>query len=148
RGDHTIAAEKRITNPDFLLPPGMDRYGRQIRGHSAYFRAAEGDRPSGYLIQGVTEPLDLLKQPSIYDQGGEKTILTPADFEWLKPDEVFVVSEIDFEQLTGARGFLQFSSTKELLDSLHNPSLDFGANVRVNIHARIVRPLLDINLLF
>mgnify|MGYP001045691668 FL=1 len=148
RGEFTVAAERRITNPDFLLPTGMDRYGRQIRARDAFYRPAEGDRPSGYLLQGVTEPLELLKQPSIYDQGGEKTILTPYDYDWLQPDEVFVVSDIDFEQLTGGRGFLQFSSTKELLDSLRNESLDFGASVRVNVHSRLVRPLLDINLLF
>jgi len=148
RGDFTVAADKLVINPDFLLPAGMDRYGRQIRAREAVYRPAQGDRPGGYLLVGVSEPLEMLKQPSIYDQGGEKTILTPIDFDWLKPDEVFVVSDVDFEQLTGARGFLQFSSTKELLDSLHNESLDFGANVRVNVHARIVRPLLDINLLF
>ena len=31
---------------------------------------------------------------------------------------------------------------------MKNPSLDFGADVRVAIHARIVNPLLDITLLF
>ena len=31
---------------------------------------------------------------------------------------------------------------------LRNPSLDFGADVRVSIHGRIVQPLLDMTLLF
>ncbi len=148
RGVSTLAAEKRIDGPDFLLPAGMDRYGRQIRGSQAFYQPAEGDRPSGYLIRGVTEPLDLLRQPSLYDSDGEKTILTPTEYPWLQSNDVFVVSDVDFEQLTGARGFLQFSSTAELIRSLHNESLDFGANVRVGIHSRLVRPLLDINLLF
>ncbi len=148
RGQTTVAAEKRIDAPDFLLPTGMDRYGRQIRAAVAIFQPAEGDRPAGYLMQGVSEPVDLLSQPSLYDHGGDKTVLTPIDYPWLKPNEVFVVSEVDFEQLTGARGFLQFSSTAELIHSLHNESLDFGANVRVGIHCRLMRPLLDINLLF
>ena len=42
---------------------------------------------------------------------------------------------------------LAFASTAELIEGLRNPSVDFGHQVRVDIHARIVRPLLDVTLL-
>jgi lipopolysaccharide export system permease protein len=35
-----------------------------------------------------------------------------------------------------------------LVEGLSNRSLDFGADVRVAIHTRMVQPLLDLNLLF
>ena len=39
-------------------------------------------------------------------------------------------------------------STPELAAGLANPSLDFGADVRVMIHSRLVQPLADVTLLF
>jgi lipopolysaccharide export system permease protein len=59
-----------------------------------------------------------------------------------------VASDISFEQLTGGQGWRQFSSTPDLISGLSNRSLDFGADVRVAIHARFVQPFLDITLLF
>ena len=35
-----------------------------------------------------------------------------------------------------------------MVAGLKNPSLDFGADVRVAIHVRIVQPMLDVTLLF
>jgi lipopolysaccharide export system permease protein len=35
-----------------------------------------------------------------------------------------------------------------LIRGLRNRSLDFGADVRVTIHSRLVKPLLDVTLLF
>ena len=40
------------------------------------------------------------------------------------------------------------ASTAELIRGLRNASLGFGAATRVEIHTRIVQPLLDITLLF
>jgi len=42
----------------------------------------------------------------------------------------------------------QHSSTLQLLRALRNPSLDFGADVRVTVHTRLVQPLIDMTLLF
>ncbi|OYV95643.1 MAG: hypothetical protein B7Z73_02255, partial [Planctomycetia bacterium 21-64-5] len=84
---------------------------------------------------------------------GKAVVLTPLDESgWLKSDECFVVSNVSFEQLSGGRGWRQFSSTRQLIAGLSNPSLglagEFGADVRVAIHGRVVQPLLDLTLLF
>ena len=70
---------------------------------------------------------------------------TPA---WLEPDQCFVVSDVTFEQLTGSQQCREFSSVADMVAGLKNPSLDFGSDVRVAIHVRIVQPLLDVTLLF
>ncbi len=143
-----ISLEGRVLEkPDFLLPPGLDRHGRQLQGQKARWLAANHQHPSGYLIQGVSQPPDLVRQPSLLGPEGEVLIYTPRDASWLKEDEVFVVSGVEPEQLLGG-SILQFESTARLLRTLKNPSLDFGADLRVTIHARVVQPLVDLTLLF
>jgi lipopolysaccharide export system permease protein len=147
RGRQTFANEQKIVEPNFLLPPGLDTYGKQLAAAEGFYRPADANHPSGYLLKGVTEPAGLAAEPSL--QFNKETIVfTPKDAAaWLKPDECFVASEVNFEQLTGGNRFRQFSSTRQLILGLSNPSLDFGADVRVTIHSRIVQPVLDITLL-
>ena len=147
RGRQTFANEQKIVEPNFLLPPGLDTYGKQLAAAEGFYRPADANHPSGYLLRGVTEPEGLAAQPSL--QFNKETIVfTPKEsVAWLKPDECFVASEVNFEQLTGGNRFRQFSSTRQLILGLSNPSLDFGADVRVTIHSRIVQPVLDITLL-
>ena len=76
-------------------------------------------------------------------------MITPCDApDWLKPGECFLVSDVDFDQLTAGGNIKQLSSTIQLIQGLRNPSLNFQSDVRVEIHARLVRPLLDMTLLF
>jgi lipopolysaccharide export system permease protein len=147
RGGATFANKQRITDPDFLLPPALDVYGKQLSAANAYYLPPEEGKPGGYLLTGVKEPVGLENRPSI-KLDGKPIILTPHDETWLKPDECFVVSGISFDQLAGGATWVKLSSVWELGQSLRNPSLDFGADVRVAIHHRITQPLLDMTLLF
>lgn len=148
RGHGTYAKWQKIDRPSFLLPPSLDYHGKQLEAKEAFWRPAEGDRPGGFLLVDVERPEKLLKESSLL-LDGKPVIITPHDApDWLKPGECFVVSEVDFEQLTGGQGWRQFSSTAELITGLRNRSLDFGADVRVAIHSRFVAPFLDVTLLF
>ncbi len=147
-GKNTYARQKRIELPDFRLPLRLSGYGKKLSAESAYYRPAEGDRPSGYLFDGVKEPKNLDGRASLLLEG-RPVLLTPHDYpHWLKPDQCFLVSDLTFDQLAGGTTFKQLSSTAELIRGLRNPSADFGADVRTTVHARIVQPLLDITLLF
>ncbi len=147
-GQRTFGDKQRITAPDFLMPSALSQYGSHLKGEEAFYRPPQGDRPGGYLLAGVKQPKDLAKRPSLR-LAGRPIVITPHDApDWLKPDQCFVVSDLDFEQLTGGQGFRRFSSTAQLLSGLRNPSLDFGADVRVAIHSRMVQPFLDVTLLF
>lgn len=148
RGKQSLADQRCIREPSFLLPQGLDRYGQLLAAENAYFMPAGEGKPAGYLFRGVQQPPDLTSSPSVRGPDGEPAIICPADAPWLKPDECFVISDVDFEQLTGGQGFFQFSSTADMIRGLRNKSLDFGADARVAIHARIIKPLLDITLLF
>ncbi|HEX4148587.1 MAG TPA: LptF/LptG family permease [Pirellulales bacterium] len=147
RGQQTFANEMRIHNPSFLLPSSIDADGRQIAGADCYYQLADAQHPSGYLFKGVTQPLELLKEPALALKG-RTVVFTPRSASWLAADQCFVASEVSFEQLCGGQAWRQFSSMIDLIAGLHNPSLDFGADIRVAIHSRVVQPLLDITLLF
>lgn len=147
RGQHTLAAEKKITKPSFLLPPTLHGFGYQLVAENAYYHPPRAGRPGGYLLKQVSQPAYLDQEPSV-ELNGKPLIITPRDADWLADDECFLVSDVTFEQLTGGTNFRQFSSTPQLIRGLRNPSLDFGADVRVAIHARFVQPLLDVTLLF
>ncbi|MCY2995820.1 MAG: LptF/LptG family permease [Planctomycetota bacterium] len=146
-GRYTIAAERRIGHPQFRLPRGLGRFGSQLVAENAYYRPPVGDRPGGYLMAGVRQPERIADIPSVYVKA-VPILLTRQDTAWLEPDQCFVVSDVLFEQLSEGNDWRQFSPTRELLAGLRNPSLDYGADVRVTVHARFLQPFLDMTLFF
>jgi lipopolysaccharide export system permease protein len=151
-GARTFANQQRIEKPAFRLPAELSAYGRVISADAAYWQpASEGEhgetRPGGYRFVGLHAPEAIVKRPSL-ELAGERIILSPMDTPWLGPQECFIVTEVSFEQLEAGAVWRQFSSTSELIAGLHNESLRYESDVRVNIHARIVQPMLDMSLLF
>jgi lipopolysaccharide export system permease protein len=145
-GSSAVAAERKIRQPIIRRQPALGNFGTQLSAETAWYRDAEGDRPAGYLLDGVTQPAKLPEIPN-FSLDGRPLVLGPRDTPWLEADQCFVVSELNFEQLAAGSAWRQYSSTRELIAGLHNPSLDFTADVRVAVHARFVQPLLDLTLL-
>jgi len=147
-GKNSFADEQRIEEPRFGMPTSLYAYGNTLTADNAYYKPPGGNHPGGYLFDGVRRPKDLNTRPSL-SLNGQRVLITPYDEpQWLKPDQCFLVSGVDFDQLTGGKNLTQLSSTAQLIRGLRNPSLDYGAKERVAIHARIVQPLLDMTLLF
>jgi lipopolysaccharide export system permease protein len=147
RGQSAYGDRQRIEQPDFLLPERLNQYGHKLAAQNAFYKPPEGNRPGGYLLEKVEQPKGLGGRPSLR-LGDRLVLITPHDADWLKPDQCFLVSDVSFEQLTDGQAFRKFSSTAQLVSGLRNPSLDFGADVRVAIHSRMVQPFLDMTLLF
>ena len=146
-GRQTLAAEQQILQPHFRLHRSIGSFTRQLVAEVAEYQPANGDRPAGYLLHNVMQPENIAALPSAYIDG-KPVILTARDTAWLKPRQCFVVSGVDFSQLATGGALREFSSSAQLIRGLHQPSLDYGADVRVTIHSRIVQPLLDMTLLF
>jgi len=147
RGQAAYADRQRIEKPVFRLPLALEGYARQIVAKEAFYRPPSRGLPGGYLVNGVELPKDLRLQPSLVLQG-KPVIITPRDApDQLAQDQCFVVTEIDFDQLTNSRAWQTFSSTFQLIRGLRNRSLGFGGSVRVTIHTRLLQPLLDLTLL-
>ncbi len=146
-GKHSYALDKRIEEPNFRLPPELSAWGRQITADNALYQAAGGDRPAGYLLTGVKLPANLPQLDSLEVEGA-RTIYSPKDNPWLKPNECFVASVVTFEQLSIGGNWRQYLSTHELVTGIRGRVIEAGADVRVSLHARMVQPLLDITLVF
>jgi lipopolysaccharide export system permease protein len=146
-GKCSYLEESRIEEPNFRMPTSLGDYGSVLTADNAYYKPPTKDRPGGYLLDGVRRPKNLNVKPSLR-QNGEAVLITPCDAPgWLKADQCFLVSDVDFDQLTGGRDLTQMSSTLQLIRGLRNPSLAYEARERVTIHSRIVQPLLDMTLL-
>jgi lipopolysaccharide export system permease protein len=141
RGRGAQAATAKIESPSLLMPPQLGTYGPQITAAEAYWKAAEGSRPAGYLLKGIREPADIDGLPAM-ECGGAPVVLSRASADWLQPHECFVVSDVTFEQLIGSTNWSQYSSTLELVRAIRNPSLGVGADVPLRVHSRFMAPLL------
>jgi len=146
-GSRVVFVDQKILKPNFVLPPGLDVYGKQLAAAEAHYLPARNGMPSGYLFDGVTTPKALLSESSL-TLDGQPVVVTPRDAAWLKPNQVFVVSGVSFEFLSAGSTWRDYASTRELIQELRSPSTDLGADVRVAIHGRFLQPLLDTTLLF
>jgi lipopolysaccharide export system permease protein len=146
-GRYTMAAERRIGQPQLRLPHGLGRWGRQLLARDAYYEPPQAGRPGGYRLVDVQQPNQVADIPSVYVQD-TPIVLGPMDTPWLQSDECFVASEVSFEQLAEGNSWRQYAGTPELIAALHNPSLDCGADLRITVHARFLQPFLDVALLF
>ena len=144
-GKHVVESQKRIVDPVIGLPQGIPGVGKQLTAKTAQYLPAEGGRPRGYLLSEVRQSTDEMESVLV---NGRPVILTPKDAPWLESGQVFVASQLTFTHLTADRAWRQWSSSRQLIGALRNPSVDFGADVRVAVHLRFVKPLLDLTLLF
>lgn len=154
-GKATFANERRIQQPIFRLPPELAAWGRQITAENAFQQRATAGRPAGYLLRGVKQPerLPQLKSAGLEVQTTpnglvhtEIVLISPADADWLKPDECFVVSAVGFEQLTMGGAWRQFLTSYELFTGIRGQKIEPGADVRLMLHMRLIQPLLDVSL--
>lgn len=146
-GGSLYVAERRIGDPSFQLYQRYGEFGRRLQAKNAYFRPASAEQPAGYLLEDVTEPPNFAEHASV-KEGDHWVLMTPRDQPWLKANQLFVVSDVGFEQLSSGAAWRRYSSTPELVAELRNPSLSFGLDSQVLVHARVVQPFLDMTLFF
>lgn len=141
-GERLFPEAQRLERATFFLPQGP-----RVKAKEAQYQPRRSNRPGGYLLTAVSHPPDLVSGPSIVREG-QPLVLTPVDTDWLAPDTCFVVSGVDPDMLVVGTAWWQNEATLALIRGLNRGSVDFGADVRVAIHTRILQPLLDATLLF
>jgi lipopolysaccharide export system permease protein len=146
-GQEAVVRNRKIVKPVFRLPMTMAYFSSEVTADYAVRCAATPDHPSGYLMVDVQTPEAIDRLDNVH-LDGHPVIFTPANTPWLSPGQCFVVSHVSIGQLLSGQSWRQFSSTPDLIAGLRNPSMNFGADVRVTVHARILQPILDITLFF
>ncbi|MCA9179531.1 MAG: LptF/LptG family permease [Planctomycetales bacterium] len=145
-GKHVDDQRREIIEPTLMLPFAIRGVGKQLTAAVATYRPPAADQPEGYLLTGVNQAA-LREEPSL--RLGERVVVySPKDTPWLQPDQAFIASHLTYTHLTADKAWRQWSSSRQLIGALQNPSVDFGRNVRVAVHSRFVKPLLDVTLLF
>ena len=120
-----VPATRTVTEPTLSLPTSLAERGTKLRAATARYLDREGNRPSGLLMDDVVlDKLPLtssLKQPT-----GEVVVYHPSDTPNLKPSQLFVPTDLPFEQLQSGKSWRQHASTFSLIRNANNKSLDSG----------------------
>lgn len=145
-GRLVFLGERRLHKPQFRLPAALATYGTLLVAEEAINQPATLEHPAGWRLQQVDQPSELANCETV-KFGELPTLLFPPDHPWLAPNECFLVSDVRIEQLADGN-FQKLASTVEMIAALRNPSSDYGPDLRVAVHSRLVQPLLEIALLF
>lgn len=150
-GDRIVAKKGHIVNPRFELPSEWPMVGRRLRAETATFRRAGDGLPMGYLLEGLDTDAPLAELRSFVcekeDGSMVPVILTSRDYPMLDVDQLFLASDLTFEQIQRGRKYMQYSSTSQVINDLQNHSLDYGADARLLVHSRCIAPALDVVML-
>lgn len=128
--------ERRIEQAEFLLPvPDVVLEPTTVRAEKAIQYPADGTRPAGWLLTGVSQKFKDLK---LTDSG--RSIAYPFPTE----DDLYIVSDVTIDQLYNRSTSFKFLSTSELVQRIRNPAFGIVSirNQTLHLHERLTRPLL------
>jgi len=140
-GRNLQPASMTINQPIFRLLSPAAKVTQQITGFSAKYLAADENHPAGYLVTNAKGAEPLAGKKSVKTEQGV-FLLLPTDTAWLKPDECFVSSQLEFDVLRGGAA-KQFASTSDLIWRMQHQTHYYGADLTVAVHTRFIQPLLD-----
>jgi lipopolysaccharide export system permease protein len=127
-----------IKNAEFVLPaPEIAQAPTSIKAGEAVYLGATESRPAGWLLRNVDKPFSKL---ALTTEGAQKVHALEGH-----PKEIFIVSDLPFDQLFNRLQSSKLLSTSELIYRLRSPA--FGqatARLAQTLHARLVRPLANL----
>ncbi len=141
-GKELFTADKRLVGANFVLPvPEVAIDLTTLNAEEATFYEATEDRPAGWLLRKASP---LFSEMSLTTVG--KRIVTPLE----DPNDVFVATDISFDQLNNRNNSYKYVSTPELIRRIRNPA--YGtASVRgqiIHLHSRMVTPIANVLCIF
>ena len=145
QGKHLLPANSQIVSPLLNIKGGplMQSFGTKVAARNAYYRPSEDGRPAGYLFTEVFAPRNIDSQESVSGIDGLPVLLTSRDTSWLSEGECFLASDTEYELLRGGSAWKRFAATSELVTHLKGQRTRSGNDLRVQIHSRFLKPLID-----
>ena len=145
RGGEIIIESERITQPDVQIPMHLDEQISRIHGEVGVIKEAKNRRPNGLWLIGVDIPENLMEMPSMQIEG-KTVVFSPKDHKWLKPDQCYIACDLDVQEMAYGKQLASYATLKEMMASLRKPRLWFGHQQQVQVHSRILQPMMDITL--
>lgn len=143
QGLHLLPAQRLVVEPSLKVYGGplSEAVGNKLVAKTAVYQAETPNHAAGYLLSEVTQPTDIASIASV-QVDGQDLLLTPAGADWLAPNQCFIASSIEYEALRGG-AWKKHASTFALVQHLRGESDMHSSNVRVQIHQRLLRPVVD-----
>ena len=142
-GDGIQVHRRTITNASFtLFPPRLVQQLTTFECHEArYASRQQTGSKSGWLLTGVRTNGDL---SDLTSQGRE--IVIPQR----NADELFIVSDVSFDQLYDRARNFRFASASELMRRIRHPAAGLAParSQSLHLHFRFTRPLLNVAMVF
>lgn len=145
-GRSVRAASRAIESPSLRLDGDYSGWGDAVIARSARWVDAGGGRPSGYVLDGVSVPADIDSIAAVrFD--GRPVAITRRDAPNLQSGQCFLASAVHSDLLMANESSRKLASVKSLIDRIRNPAVHSAASLLVRLHARLVRPPLDVALI-
>lgn len=130
---------RKLADAEFVLSvPEHVKELVTLRSESAVYRPKSETQPvGGWYLTNVSPRFSDLRLTS----RGSKVVL-PVE----SPDDLFIATDVSFDQLVNRNKFFENLSTRELLENARNPSfgiLSLRAQT-VHLHSRMTRPLFNL----
>jgi lipopolysaccharide export system permease protein len=145
RGARLSLSEMRIQMVEIQLPNGSEHPVSHISAESGVIHRGKEGQADGLWLSNVTLPAKLDGFRSQSSSGVQ--IYWPADTHWLKEGECYVVCQYDAYQAAYGKQVLGYLSIHEMMQELRKPRVWYGNRTQINLHARLIQPLLDFSLL-
>ncbi|QEG42237.1 LptF/LptG family permease [Roseimaritima ulvae] len=144
-GKSLITEGKQLVNPAFHLHAAYPGFGSQLNARQAVWRPADEQHPAGFLLNDVARPqaIDELSSARLNDR---PVLFTSKDNAWLQPQQCFVATSVDISMLEAKGSSKKYTPIFDLMRRVRNPAVHTSSKVRVDLHARFLRPLLDFSL--
>jgi lipopolysaccharide export system permease protein len=126
-----------IKNAVFVLPAEIAGSPTSIKAGQATYVPATGNHQAGWLLKDVDRPFSRMS-------------LSKEGTQWVHaieghPKELFIISDIPFDQLFNRLQGSKYLSTGELVYRLRSPAFEQAtARLAQTLHARLVRPLANL----
>jgi len=127
-----------IKDAEFVLPsPEIALSPTCIKAGEALYVPATANHEAGWLLKNVDRPFAKL---ALSAEGSQCVRALEG-----QPKEIFIVSDLPFDQLFNRLGSSKLLSTSELIYRLRSPAFDQStARLSQTLHARLVRPLANL----
>jgi lipopolysaccharide export system permease protein len=136
----------RLNDPSFRLDGDYGDFGDLLLAKSAQWIETNPNLPPGYLLEGVSRPLDVDTVKSVF-WNKNPVLLTSQDQRWLKLGQVYFVTRVHPDLLQTSDSASRRAAIGELIARVKNPAIHSSLKLQVLLHERFVRPPLDFALI-
>ena len=147
RGDQLFIDERRISEADIQVPASLGSELPRIQADWGIVEPANQNHPAGVWLYQVNLPDDLETFSSIANEAGETQIFMPKDQDWVANGQCFVRCNFEVEQMAYGNKLANYQTIPAMMRELRKPRKWFGHNQQINLHTRILQPVLDLTLL-